>query len=400
MQSPNPGGFAAFPLPPFVLRTLDKKGFDTPTPIQQDAIPVACSGKDLVGIAQTGTGKSLAFALPMIARIRRGEAGLVMVPTRELALQLEELFKSFQIKTAVVIGGIPNARQVMQLRANPTVIVATPGRLLDHLGQRTVDLRRISVVVLDEADRMLDMGFQPAIEKILSHVPAKRQTMLFSATMPTEIARLAEQYLNDPARVEVAPAGTPASAVEQELVIVPHEHKSAMLSTILNEHQGSVLVFARTRHGARKLAKSVRGSGHSADELHSDRTLAQRKAALHAFKTGGARVLVATDIAARGIDVKDIALVVNYDIPENPEDYVHRIGRTGRAGASGRAVTLATPEQRRDVRDIEKLLSLKLALSRHSLPAAEPSANAGQGRNRPPIPSRGRVGRRFARPRR
>jgi len=246
------------------------------------------------------------------------------------------------------------------------VIVATPGRLVDHLNQRTLTLNRVAVVVLDEGDRMLDMGFAPAIKRILDSTPTDRQTMLFSATMPREIAELAQQYLRDPVRIEVQPAGTMIETVEHELVMVQHEYKPAMLKSLLSEHEGTVLVFTKTRHGARKLAKVVRAFGHSAAELHSDRTLAQRRDALHGFKTGLFRVLVATDIAARGIDVKDIEVVINYDLPQNPEDYVHRIGRTGRAGASGRAITLATPEQHRDVRDIEKLLRSELPMSPHS----------------------------------
>ncbi|MBL8065862.1 MAG: DEAD/DEAH box helicase [Chthonomonadaceae bacterium] len=351
-----------------MLSLIDRLGFHTPTPIQEAAIPVASTGRDIVGIAQTGTGKTLAFGLPMAMRLHKGEFGVVLAPTRELAIQIEETFHKLEVKTALLIGGAPMGKQVGQLRARPTVIIATPGRLLDHMNQKTVDLRRTSIVVLDEADRMLDMGFAPTIRKILDATPAQRQTMMFSATMPKEIAQLAEQYLRKPKQVEVAPPGTPVELIEQELLVVAKDEKPALLNSLLEKHKGSVLVFARTRHGARKIAKSIRAQGHTAAEIHSDRTLAQRKAALHGFKTGMHRVLVATDIAARGIDVKDISLVLNYDVPENPEDYLHRIGRTGRAGASGRAITIATPEQHGDVRDIEKLLRSKIPLARTTKP--------------------------------
>ena len=360
-------GFGALNLSPSNLQKISKLGFTVPTPIQRQAIPVALKGRDLVGIAQTGTGKTLAFGLPIVERLELRQNALILAPTRELALQIQETFQKLGSRAALLIGGESFHRQASFLRNNkPAVIVATPGRLEDHLAQRTIDLRNVAIVVLDEADRMLDMGFAPAIRRIMDRTPKDRQTMLFSATMPTEITQLASQYLRNPARIEVAPPGSTAETVEQEVVVLPHAHKPAMLSNLLLEHHGSVLVFARTRHGARKLAKAVREFGHSAAELHSDRTLEQRRAALHGFKKGTYRVLVATDIAARGIDVKDIGLVVNFDVPEKAEDYVHRIGRTGRAGASGKAITLATPEQHKDVRDIEKLLKTSLAISNRS----------------------------------
>jgi len=360
-------GFGALNLSPSNLQKISKLGFTVPTPIQMQAIPVALKGRDLVGIAQTGTGKTLAFGLPIVERLEPRQTALILAPTRELALQIQETFQKLGMKAALLIGGESFHRQASFLKNNrPPVIVATPGRLEDHMAQRTVDLRSVAVVVLDEADRMLDMGFAPAIRRILDRTPKERQTMLFSATMPSEITQLASQYLRNPARIEVAPPGSTADNVEQEVVVLAHALKHSMLSDLLRDHHGSVLVFARTRHGARKLAKAVRDFGHSAAELHSDRTLEQRRAALHGFKKGTYRVLVATDIAARGIDVKDIGLVVNFDVPEKAEDYVHRIGRTGRAGASGKAITLATPEQHKDVRDIEKLLKTSLPVSTRS----------------------------------
>ena len=372
-------GFGALNLPPAILAKLDRAGFVTPTPIQAQAIPPALEGVDLVGIAQTGTGKTLAFGLPIVSRLKPGQVALIIAPTRELADQIEEVFYLLGVSTARLIGGESMGRQVAQLRRKPSVIVATPGRLEDHMERGTVSLAGVAIVVLDEADRMLDMGFAPAIRRILAHTPKKRQTMLFSATMPREIADLAATYLVEPVRIDVAPQGTVASGVDQELLMVAKDDKNETLREILHEHRGTVLVFARTRHGARKIARTVRGFGHSAAELHADRTLAQRRAALDGFKTGEHRVLVATDIAARGIDVKDIALVVNYDVPEKPEDYVHRIGRTGRAGAKGRAIMLATPEQHKDVRDIERLLRTELPLSpRSRLKMERPAPSAGR----------------------
>lgn len=384
-------GFRNLGLSASLLSLIDRLGFHTPSPIQEAAIPVAASGRDIVGIAQTGTGKTLAFGLPMAMRLHKGEFGLVVAPTRELAIQIEETFHSLEVKTALLIGGAPMPKQVGQLKARPTVIIATPGRLLDHMNQKTVDLRRTSIVVLDEADRMLDMGFAPVIHKILDATPLQRQTMMFSATMPKEIEELAAKYLRKPARVEVAPPGTPIELIEQELILLAKDEKPAMLNSLVAENTGSILVFTRTRHGARKIAKGLRSVGHSATEIHSDRTLAQRKAALHGFKTGINRILVATDIAARGIDVKEISLVLNYDVPENPEDYLHRIGRTGRAGHKGKAITLATPEQHKDIRDIEKLMnkplrptkpSAKVVVAKPAEPKSFPARNARRNWNR------------------
>jgi ATP-dependent RNA helicase RhlE len=367
----TPQGFRALALSPKLHDLLDKLAYVTPTPIQERAIPVALQGRDLIGIAQTGTGKTLAFGLPIIHRLRElpGPA-LVLVPTRELALQVEDVLRKvgghFGLKTAVLIGGAPMNKQIGQLKARPAIVVATPGRLLDHLEQRTITLQNVSVVVLDEADRMLDLGFAPAIRRILGATPKNRQTMLFSATMPNEIASIAKEFLVNPERIDIQPAGTTVELISQELYVVEGTNKGDLLDSLLKEHRGTVLVFARTRHGARKVARNVRNMGHTAAELHSDRTLAQRKSALHGFKNGEYRVLVATDIAARGIDVKDISLVINYDLPDNPDDYVHRIGRTGRAGASGLAITLATPEQSKDVRDIERTIRTEIPLSKES----------------------------------
>lgn len=387
--------FACLNLSANLLRQVEKLGFHTPTPIQEESIPHGIAGRDVVGIAQTGTGKTLAFGLPMLERLYDTDGvGLILAPTRELALQIDEELRKIGgglgLKTAVIIGGAPMNRQIADLRRRPNIIVATPGRLMDHLNQRTASLKMVSVVVLDEADRMFDMGFAPIMKKILDQVPEKRQTLLFSATMAPEVAELAKRYLTNPIRIEVAPQGTAAELVEQELHMVEKDRKGDLLSHLLSENAGTILVFARTRHGARKVARSVRDMGHTSAELHSDRTLAQRKAALHGFKTGEYRVLVATDIAARGIDVKEIELVINYDLPDQIEDYIHRIGRTGRAGSTGRAVTFALPEQHRDVRQIEKLLGRELPVMSGTLPPA----SAGRGTRTSQQQSRGSQPRR------
>lgn len=362
---PNPNSFHGLGLAPKLLEILNKKNFKSPTPIQLQAIPLAISGKDVMGVAQTGTGKTLAFGLPMIQRIAQNKfKGLVLLPTRELAIQVNDallnLGKSLNLKTAVLIGGENIRRQIIALRKNPHIVIATPGRLIDHLEQKTIALNTIGILVLDEADRMLDMGFAPQLKQILNHVPKERQTMLFSATMPPEIVSLATNYMKLPVRVEVAPTGTTAAKVTQEIIFVDKQGKMEQLKKVLNEYAGSALVFSRTKYGAKKIAFALRNMGHSSAEIHSNRSLNQRLEALNGFKLGKYRVLVATDIAARGIDVTGIELVVNYDLPEAPDDYVHRIGRTGRAEMSGHAISFATPDQKRDVRDIERLIKKQL----------------------------------------
>lgn len=365
-------GFYGLGIAPGILGVVEKLRFHTPTPIQQQAIPIAIEGKDLMGIAQTGTGKTLAFGIPLIQRtLQDPGAGLVIAPTRELALQitesLERVGASLGLKTATLIGGESIGRQKHQLARRPQVIVGTPGRIIDHLEQKTLSLTRVRVLVLDEADRMLDMGFAPQLKRIVTLVPRERQTMLFSATMPEDIVSLARTYLTLPIRVEIARSGSTAKDVTQELFFVPQELKPQLLAKVLDEYRGSVLVFSRTKHGAKKIASGVRGLGHPAAEIHANRSLGQRKEALEGFKKGKYRVLVATDIAARGIDVQNIELVVNYDLPDNAEDYVHRIGRTGRAGGTGHAISFARPNQAGDVRAIERLTRIQLPVSK--LPA-------------------------------
>jgi len=368
-NAPFEGGFNGLGIAPKLMEILTKHKYMIPTPIQRESIPTALEGKDIMGIAQTGTGKTLAFGIPMVQRLAQVKGkGLIILPTRELALQVDETMqkigRDLNLRTAILIGGASMGRQLDMLRKNPHVIVATPGRLIDHLNQKSVNLTEVKVLVLDEADRMLDMGFEPQIRRILQTVPKERQTMLFSATMPDEIVRIATSYMKLPVRVEIARPGKLADTVTQELFVVKKEDKNRLLEKMLDEHRGSVLVFTRTRFGAKKLARGVRAMAHTAAEIHSDRSLNQRREALDGFKSGKYRVLVATDIAARGIDVTGIAAVINYDVPENPDDYVHRIGRTGRAGLTGHAITFAMPDQGADVRAIEKLASIRLPLSK------------------------------------
>lgn len=364
-----PTTFDGLKIAPGLLAQLDKLQFKTPTPIQAKSIPIAIEGKDVIGIAQTGTGKTLAFGIPMIQRLAGlppTAQGLILLPTRELAEQVEVSLKRVApgVTSALIIGGASMGRQSDQLRRNPKIIIATPGRLIDFMQSKIVSLNNVAILVLDEADRMLDMGFAPQINRILATIPPQRQTMLFSATMPVEIARMATSHMKLPLRVEVAPAGSASERVQQELFIVSRTAKTQLLEKLLNEYAGTVLVFSRTKHGARKLAKLIRSMGHTADEIHSDRSLSQRRAALAGFKSGRYRVLVATDIAARGIDVTGIELVLNYDLPDNPDDYVHRIGRTGRAGHSGRAISFASPDQAKEVNAIERVLRNRLPISK------------------------------------
>lgn len=355
---------------PEFLDILKKINFTEPTPIQHQSIPAAIEGKDLMGIAQTGTGKTLAYGLPLLQRLyKTGGLGLIVVPTRELAIQVDEtlqqLGRALGLMTAVLIGGEPMGRQLGPLRRKPNVIIATPGRLLDHIERRTVKLDGVKILILDEADRMFDLGFAPQIDKIFHLVPKERQTMLFSATMPPQVIKIITSYMAMPVRIEVAPAGTAAERVEQEIFVVRKEEKLLLLEKLLTEHAGTVLVFSRTKHGATKICRSIQNMGHKTAEIHSNRSLGQRREALAGFKSGKYRILVATDIAARGIDVSGIELVINYDLPDNSEDYVHRIGRTARAGKEGKAVSFATPDQKRDVRDIERLIRKEIPVISH-----------------------------------
>jgi ATP-dependent RNA helicase RhlE len=368
--SQSNSSFYSLGIAPKILEALDKYKFTIPTPIQHKAIPICIEGSDIIGVAQTGTGKTLAFAIPIIQRLaqRKGKA-LILVPTRELAIQVDETFQKltpiFGMRTAVLIGGASMHNQLQALRGNPRVLVATPGRLVDHMEQRTVMLADVNMLVLDEADRMLDMGFLPQIEKVLRAIPKDRQTMLFSATIPADVVRIATAHMKLPIHIEVAPSGTMPERITQELFIVKKEDKGKLLGKILKQYNGSVLLFSRTKRGAAKITRALRNAGWRAAEIHSDKSLPQRREALEGFKSGKYRILVATDIAARGIDVVGIELVINYDLPEDAENYVHRIGRTGRAGHEGHAIAIATPDQAFEVRSIEKLIKTALPVAEH-----------------------------------
>jgi len=401
------GGFQTLGVPAELLKILDSRGITKPTPIQHQAIPAGMDGKDLIGIAQTGTGKTFAFGLPMLKQLSSGKKrGLVILPTRELAYQVEESLKPFAdalgIRMAVIVGGVPIHQQRRLIKNNPRILIATPGRLNDHLQQKNVTLKEVEVLVLDEADRMLDMGFKPQIDRILEYVPRKRQTLLFSATMPQEIVSLATAQMHLPLRIEVAPAGTTASKIEQELIIVEQKEKAKLLQSLLHEYGGQVLVFSRTKHGAKKITRALNDARFRAAEIHANKSLNQRREALEGFKKGKYRVLVATDIASRGIDVTGIELVINYDLPDDAADYVHRIGRTGRADREGRAISFATPAQAKHIRDIEKLIKAPLPRRHHeSLPKLSleqderPAPQRSRGRGNPRSFSRGKPRRRF-----
>jgi ATP-dependent RNA helicase RhlE len=351
-----------------LVRRCESLGYEQPTPIQRRAIPVVLTGRDLIGCAETGTGKTAAFLLPIIQRMietpRPGVRALVVAPTRELAAQIESSYADLNTekrnRCVNLIGGASISRQTSALRQRPAVVVATPGRLLDMVERGAVDLSAVEVLVLDEADRMLDMGFWPSIRRVLALLPKERQTLLFSATMSPEIEQLARRTMRDPEFVEVSPRGRAAVTVEQMAYAVPADSKMALLLDLLERERETsdferVLVFTRTRRGADRLSHILEARDHSVDAIHADRTQPQREAALEGFKSGKTRVLVATDIAARGIDVESVSHVINYDVPEQPEDYVHRIGRTGRAGKTGRAITLVTPVEEFAMRAIERL---------------------------------------------
>lgn len=352
-----------------LLQALQRKNIVTPTPIQRQSIPVGLEGKDILGIAQTGTGKTLAFGIPVLQRLdgHPGKA-LILLPTRELALQVNDtlapLGKIFGLKTAVLIGGVPMYSQARDLAQRPRIIIATPGRLIDFLEQGRLRLNEVSIFVLDEADRMFDMGFAPQLNRVVKMLPAQRQTLLFSATMPSEVLKLATAVMAMPVRIEVSPPGSTVKDVDQEIFVIRREAKSSLLEKLLQEITGTVLVFLRTKHGAKKVTSTLKLMGHKVAEIHSNRSQAQRREALSGFKTGRYRILVATDIAARGIDVQDIEAVINFDLPDNSEDYVHRIGRTGRAGKKGRAISFAAPDQRQAILSIERLIRKTLTISR------------------------------------
>ncbi len=350
-------------LPETLLNTLTKMNFITPTPIQSQTISVAVEGKDVIGTAQTGTGKTGAFAIPLAAKVLENisESVLVLAPTRELALQVVTVFNQLlssnkSIKTALLIGGESIDKQFKQLRAKPRVIVGTPGRINDHLKRKTLKLHTTRSLVLDETDLMLDMGFDVQIETIIEKMPKERQTLMFSATLPKKIEGLAGKYLQCPVRVSVGQQSEPCKDIEQEVIMVADKDKYSQLLDQLNQRQGSVIIFVKTKRGADKLAKKLNEMNHKADAIHGDLRQSKRDRVLKAFRSERFRILVATDVAARGIDVPHIRHVVNYDLPQCPEDYIHRIGRTARAGEKGAALSFVTNQDRGKWRDIERLL--------------------------------------------
>ena len=406
-----------------VLRALQQEGYTTPTPIQQQAIPVVLQQKDLLGCAQTGTGKTAAFAIPLLqlmhgqpAQSRRTIKTLVLTPTRELAIQIEESFKAYGrytgFKSLVIFGGVSQYNQVNALRSGVDILIATPGRLLDLMQQNVISLQDIQYFVLDEADRMLDMGFVHDVKRIIAKLPTKRQTLFFSATMPPQIQQLANMLLKSPVKVEVTPVSSTADTIQQAIYFVEKNDKQSLLIHLLEDTSiVTSLVFTRTKHGADKVAKYLVRAGIRAEAIHGNKSQNARQAALNNFKTTRTRVLVATDIAARGIDIDELGHVVNYDLPNVPESYVHRIGRTGRAGASGKAVSFCDAEERAYLKDIEKLIRKSIpVISEHpyimrgnsrpapvSVPAQQGSFNRRPGGSSPFRSNRGNGQRSFSR---
>ena len=388
-----------------LLRALRAEGYQQPTPIQRQAIPHVLAGRDLIGCAQTGTGKTAAFALPILQRLaagtgrpRGGLRVLVLSPTRELASQIGDSFAAYGrhtgLKHAVIFGGVGQQPQVDALRRLPDILVATPGRLLDLMGQGLARLNTVEIFVLDEADRMLDMGFIHDVRRVIAALPARRQTLLFSATMPPDIQDLADRILIDPVRVEVTPQATTVETIAQSVFFVEKGEKRALLEHLLGDPAiRRALVFTRTKHGANKLAQQLERARIQAEAIHGNKSQSARERALANFKSGRTRVLVATDIAARGIDVDDVTHVINYELPNEPETYVHRIGRTARAGASGTAYSFCDADERAYLRDIEKLIRLRVPVvtdhpyrSPLGLPAAVPSSHPVTTAARPANP--------------
>jgi len=366
--------FSQFSLSNALIARLEANQFKTPTPVQTGAIPPALEGRDVLATAQTGTGKTLSFLIPIIEMLQKpdsqrmeglGAQALILLPTRELAMQVEQAFKAVRpspvYSVALVVGGMNERPQIDSLRRGVRLIVATPGRLEDYLKRRLVRLDQVKILVLDEVDRMLDMGFEPAIRRIASMVPAQRQTLCYSATLEGQVRDVARNYLKNPVRIEVGSTMKPAENVELRAFSVDADKKQELLEHLLNAETGSFLVFVRTKHGADRVARRLMRSGHAAIQIHGDRSQSQRNQALRNFSEGRHRVLVATDVAARGLDVANVAHVVNFDLPKIAEDFVHRVGRTGRASAKGVASTFAGPAERNDLRKIERALSIRMA---------------------------------------
>jgi superfamily II DNA/RNA helicase len=384
--------FSDLGLAPELLKALTESGYTKPTPIQAQAIPIALEGGDLMAGAQTGTGKTAAFALPLLQKLlplasssaspaRHPVRALILAPTRELAIQVEESVKAYAkhtpLRSLVVFGGVDIKSQTPSLMRGVEVLVATPGRLLDHIEQRTVQLGQVQMLVLDEADRMLDMGFMPDLKRILAMLPKQRQTLMFSATFSKEIKKLSEEFLNNPKLIEVARSNATSENVTQKVYLVGQTHKHELLTNILKGSDASqVIVFTKTKLTASRLAKQLQREGISADAIHGDKSQLERMQALEAFKQGTVAILIATDVAARGLDIDHLPMVINYEIPSAPEDYVHRIGRTGRAGKSGIAISLVAPEEEKYLKEIEKLIKRQITPEETFVPetsTSEPS---------------------------
>lgn len=366
-----------------ILKAVESEGYHTPTPIQERAIPLILAKKDILGCAQTGTGKTAAFAIPILqllsempeeARGRKNIKALILTPTRELAIQIEESFKAYgkflDLKHLVIFGGVPQKKQTDALRNGVDILVATPGRLLDLMEQKFVHLQHIKMFVLDEADRMLDMGFVHDVKKVITKLPAKRQSLFFSATMPTEIVTLADRILVNPSKVEVTPVSSTANTIKQAVYFVDKKNKRNLLLDLLQDQSiRSALVFSRTKHGANKIAQDLNKKGIVTEAIHGNKSQNARQLALGNFKSGKTRILVATDIAARGIDVDNLSHVINYELPNIPETYVHRIGRTGRAGANGIALSFCDHEEKAYLKDIHKLIAKNIpVVGEHAYP--------------------------------
>lgn len=387
--------FADLKLAPEILKALTESGYTTPTPVQAQAIPLVLEGSDLMAGAQTGTGKTAAFVLPMLQKLlphassstspaRHAVRALILVPTRELAIQVEESVKAYakhcKLRSLVVFGGVDIKTQTPTLKRGVEILVATPGRLLDHIEMKSVQLGQVQMLVLDEADRMLDMGFMPDLKRILALLPKQRQNLMFSATFSTEIKKLSAEFLTHPKLIEVARSNATAENVTQKVYLVEQADKHVLLAQLLRGSDASqVLVFTKTKLTAGRLAKQLQKEGVAADAIHGDKTQLERMQALEAFKNGSVTVLIGTDVAARGLDIDQLPMVINYEIPSAPEDYVHRIGRTGRAGAFGKAISLVSPEEEKYLKEIEKLIKTEIEKETAVVPHAERSGRAPRG---------------------
>ena len=381
--------FKDFALPEALQHKLDALGFDTPTPVQERAIPAALEHRDILGSAQTGTGKTAAFSIPLLTKIMNHADvyGIIVTPTRELALQVDEQIRAFlsaksKIRSVVLIGGASIERQVQALGKRPKIIVGTPGRIIDHLERKSLDLSGFNYVVLDETDRMLDMGFSAPIAEIFSHVSKERQTLLFSATLPKNIQKISAQYLQNPVRIEMGQVNSVGDNIVQSTQFVSKDGKFEMLVDALREHDQSAIVFMNSKFATEKMAKRLKSAGITAEAIHGDLHQSKRERVISNLRDNKFRVLVATDVAARGIDVPHIHQVINFDLPRQTEDYIHRIGRTGRNGAQGIALNLATRDDMEKLNEIERLINPKAAKLAHKRPAGKPARKKPQAKGR------------------